>query len=185
MIRDTWPTVNIWSVRKPTMSHRRVPVPRVPLRLPSRQRRRRVAVIVDGPNMLRKELGVDLEEVSKVASELGSVRLKVVVLDRKAPEKLVEAVMNAGYKALISPGKPEVDFTIAAMDSIHDDKIDALALVTRSAAYISLVYRAKEAGKEVAVIGAEPGFSVALRKAADASFTIGTPSPPDESAEEE
>ncbi len=167
------------------MSHRRVSVPRVPLRLPSRHRRRRVAVIVDGPNMLRKELGVDLEEISKVASDLGNVRVKVVVLDRKAPEKLVEAVMNAGYKALISPGKPEVDLTIAAMDAIHDEKIDALALATRSAAYLPLVYRAKEAGKEVAVIGAEPGFSVALRKAADASFTVGSPSPPYEGSEEE
>ncbi len=152
-----------------------------PLRVLRRVGRRRgggkkIAVVVDGPNMLRRDVGVDLEEISERLQRFGSCRIKVVVLDKKAPEKLVEAVVNAGYKTVISPGKVEVDFSIAAMEAIGDKKIDAIALVTRSAAYVSLVYKAKEAGKEVIVVGAEPGFSVALKKAADSYLVLPTES---------
>ena len=142
------------------------------LRSVRKRKGKQLAIVVDGPNILRKELGIDLEEIRRLAEEEGRVRIATVVLDRKAPEKLVEAVVNAGFRAVISTGKVEVDFTISAMDAIYNDKIDSLVLVARSAAYMPIVHRAKEEGKEVIVIGAEPGFSTALKKAADLYISL-------------
>jgi len=147
------------------------------LRSVRRKKVKQLAIIVDGPNILRKELGIDLEEIRGMAEEEGRARIAIVVLDRKAPEKLVEAVVNAGFKAIISTGKVEVDFTIAAMDAIHSDKVDSLVLVARSAAYLPIVHRAKEEGKEVIVIGAEPGFSTALKKSADLYISLPSSAP--------
>ncbi|RLG42514.1 MAG: NYN domain-containing protein [Thermoproteota archaeon] len=136
-------------------------------------RRKQLAIIVDGPNILRRELGLDLEEIRKISESMGRVRRAVVVLNRQAPEKLVEAVANAGFDVKISFGKPEVDFTIEAMEAAFTDKIQTLILATRSAAYLPIIHKIKEIGKEVVVIGAEPGFSVALKKAADLSLSLG------------
>ncbi|MEM3537885.1 MAG: NYN domain-containing protein, partial [Candidatus Korarchaeum sp.] len=83
---------------------------------------------------------------------------------------------NAGFKPLISTGKVEVDFSIACMEAIHDEKIDMLVIAARSAAYMPLVHKAKESGKEVMVIGAEPGFSTALKKACDEYVLLPSPS---------
>ncbi len=140
-------------------------------------KRKQIAIIVDGPNMLRKDLNVNLETIRKIGMDLGRPVISVVVLDRKASEKLVEAVNNAGFRAIISTGKVEVDFTIAAMEAIAADKINTIVLVTRSAAYLPIVHKAKESGKETIVIGAEPGFSVALRKSADISISLSEGSP--------
>ncbi len=137
-------------------------------------KKRQLAVIVDGPNILRRDLGIDLEQVRQLVESEGRPRIAVVVLDRKAPEKLVEAVINAGFKPLISTSKVEVDFTIASMEAIYDEKVDALVLVTRSAAYLPIVHKAKERGKEVLVVGAEPGFSTALKKTADVTVLLPT-----------
>lgn len=150
-------------------------------------KRKQVAVVVDGPNMLRKDLNVDLETVRKIIMDIGRPVISAVVLDRKASEKLVEAVNNAGFKPIISAGKVEVDFTIAAMDAIYMDKIDGLIIVARSAAYLPLIHKAKEKGKEVIVIGTEPGFSIALKKAADkfVSLSESAELPPSEVKSEE
>lgn len=144
-----------------------------------RRKVKQLAAIVDGPNMLRRELGIDLEEIRKLAEREGRLRVAIVVLDRKAPEKLVEAVTNAGFKPVISTGKVEVDFSIACMEAIYNEKIDMLVIAARSAAYMPLIHKAKENGKEVMVIGAEPGFSTALKKACDQYILLPTSSSQD------
>lgn len=154
------------------------------LRGVKRRKTKQLAIIVDGPNMLRRELGIDLEEIRKLADMEGRIRVATVILDRKAPEKLLEAVTNAGFKPVISTGKVEVDFSIACMEAIHDEKVDMLIIAARSAAYMPLIHKAKENGKEVMVIGAEPGFSTALKKACDRYILLPSP-PPQEGGEPE
>jgi len=138
----------------------------------TRRKTRQLAVIVDGPNILRKEVSLDLQKIKGLLAELGRIKVSKVVLDKFAPQKLVEAVNNAGFDTLISSGKVEVDLSIVTMEYIFDTDIDIIVLVTRSASYIPLVYKAKEMGKEVVVVGSEPGFSVALKNAADQVFEI-------------
>lgn len=132
-----------------------------------KRKQKHIGVIVDGPNILRKEISVDLLEIKRKLSAYGRIRYAKVILDKHAPSKLVEAVNNAGFEAIISQGKVEVEFTIESMDIIYDSEIDIITLVTRSAGFLPLIYKAKHFGKEVYVIGAEPGFSIALRNAAD------------------
>ena len=136
-------------------------------------RKKQLAIIVDGPNVLRKELDLDLEKIREIAESMGRVSKAVVIINRQAPEKLVEAITNAGFDARVSFSRPEVDFAVAAMEATFSDKIHTLILTTRSAAYLPIVHKAKEVGKEVVVIGVEPGYSVALKKAADISLSLG------------
>jgi len=56
---------------------------------------------------------------------------------------------------------------VEGMDMIYNPVIDTLALVSRDANMKPLLIKAKEHGKETIIFGAEPGFSVALKKSAD------------------
>lgn len=53
------------------------------------------------------------------------------------------------------------------MEAILTKDIDAIALATRDADFLPIVQKAKEYGKRVIVLGAQPGFSSSLRNAAD------------------
>ncbi len=56
------------------------------------------------------------------------------------------------------------------MREIYNPNIDAIALATRNAEFLPVILKAKEKGKETIVLGVEPGFSAALKHAAD--YTI-------------
>ena len=64
-----------------------------------------------------------------------------------------------------------------AMELIYNPNIDILALMTRNADFLPLLNKTKENGKETIVIGAEPGFSIALQNTSDNSITLGNPHP--------
>ncbi len=144
------------------------------------RRKNRIAILIDGPNILRKEFSVDLGDLKKKVSEYGEIRIAKVFLNQYAPEKLIEAVSNQGFEVVIGMSKvkdetADVDVYMAteAMEIVHRKDIDILAIATRDADFLPLVYRAKEHGKKVIVIGGEPAFSKALQHAADYVIDIG------------
>ena len=49
----------------------------------------RVALFVDGPNMLRKEFMIDLSELRKIVHKFGRLVVAKVFINQFAPEKLV------------------------------------------------------------------------------------------------
>jgi len=55
---------------------------------------------------------------------------------------------------------------------IYNPNIDIIALMTRNAEFLPLINIAKENGKETIVIGAEPGFSIALKNSADSTIVL-------------
>jgi len=61
----------------------------------------------------------------------------------------------------------DVALAVAAMEAILTRDVDIVALATRDADFLPIIQRAKEYGKKVIVLGAEPGFSSSLRNAAD------------------
>lgn len=133
-----------------------------------------VALFVDGPNMLRKEFMIDLRELKKRAEKYGRVVTAKVFINQFAPEKLIEAVINEGYKvemilAVQDDDANDVDVSVAVAATeaalIHD--VDYIALATRDADFLPVIQKAKEYGKKVIILGAEPGFSASLRNAAD------------------
>lgn len=133
-----------------------------------------VALFVDGPNMLRKEFMIDLRELKKRVATYGRVVVAKVFINQFAPEKLIEAIINEGYKvemilAVEEDDANDVDVSVAVAATeaalMHD--IDYVALATRDADFLPVIQKAKEYGKKVIIVGAEPGFSASLRNSAD------------------
>ncbi len=133
-----------------------------------------VALFVDGPNMLRKEFSVDLRELKRRVQKYGRIIVAKVFLNQFAPEKLIEAIINEGFESvmiLAEQGEDtsdiDVGMAVTAMDVLLTKDIDTLAIATRDADFLTLIQKAKEYGKRVVVLGAEPGFSACIRNAAD------------------
>ena len=134
--------------------------------------RKKVGVLVDGPNMLRKEFNINLHEIREILSEYGDVKIAKVFLNQYASEKLVEAIENQGFEPVITSGDVDVRMAVEAMEMIYNDSLDAIALVTRDADFKAVLKKAMEMGKETIIIGVEPGFSAALKNSADIAIIL-------------
>lgn len=134
--------------------------------------RKRIGVLVDGPNMLRKEFNLNLSEIREILIEYGDIKVAKVFLNQYATDKLVEAVENQGFEPVITSGDVDVRMAVEAMDLIYNDAIDVLALVTRDADFKAVLKKAMELGKETIIMGAEPGFSTALKNSADIAIVL-------------
>lgn len=133
-----------------------------------------VAVFVDGPNVIRKEFDLDLDALREQVSEFGNIKIGKVFLNQYASEKLIEAIVSQGFEAALGLGgekdkESDVDVYMAvnAMDAVFNDSIDVIVLVTRDADFLPVIQKAKENGKETVIMGMSPGFSTALKNAAD------------------
>lgn len=136
--------------------------------------RRKVALFVDGPNMLRKEFMVDLRELKRGLRKFGRIVIAKVFLNQFAPEKLIEAVINEGFESIMVLAEKEeestdvdVSMAVSAVETALTKDVDIIAIATRDADFLPVIQTAKRYGKEVIVIGADPGFSASLRNAAD------------------
>ncbi len=126
-----------------------------------------IGLIIDGPNILRKEFGIRLEDIKEALERIGKIRVAKVVLNQYAPQGLIEAVVNQGFEPIIVAGDTDVRIAIEAMELIYNSDVDIIAIATRDADFLPIISEAKRKGKETIVIGVEPGFSVALQNAAD------------------
>jgi len=133
----------------------------------------RVAVFVDGPNMIRKEFSIDLRDLRNRVEKYGRIVVGKVFLNQFASEKLIEAVANEGFEVIVALGDPEqktdvdVTVTVHAMEAIYDSNIQVVALASRDADFLPLIQKAKEKGKITVLIGAPSGFATSLKNAAD------------------
>lgn len=135
---------------------------------------RSVALFVDGPNMLRKEFMIDLRELRKRVQRYGRLIIAKVFLNQFAPEKLVEAIINEGFETVMILAEREEDandvdvaMAVAAIEAALTKDVEIIALATRDADFLPVMQKVKEYGKRVIVLGAEPGFSICMRNAAD------------------
>jgi len=126
-----------------------------------------IAFLVDGPNVIRKDVNIDLEGVKRKVSKYGKIKVCKVFLDQYASEKLIEAMTNEGYEPVITTGDVDVTMAVEAMEQVFNPHIQVIALMTRDIDFRPVLVKAKEMGKETIVVGADPGFSVALKKTAD------------------
>jgi uncharacterized protein (TIGR00288 family) len=132
-----------------------------------------IAVFVDGPNILRKELQVDLVEVKKVLQEFGNIKIGRVFLNQFASDKLVEAVVNQGFEPVITVGDVDVTMASDAVEAVFNPTIQAIALVTRDSDFLPAVVKAKHFGKDTIVVLAEESSAVALKNTADHIIVLG------------
>jgi len=138
----------------------------------SRREKSKVALFVDGPNLLRKEFMIDLKELKRRVKKYGRIVIAKVFLNQFAPEKLIEAIINEGFESMIVlTEKEEIDvdvsLAVSAMEAILTRDVNVIAIATRDADFLPIIQKAKEYGKKAVVFGAEPGFSSSLKNSAD------------------
>lgn len=129
--------------------------------------KRSLAVFVDGPNMLRKELGIELKEIKEALSKVGKPKIAKVFLNQFANNRLVEAVANQGFEPVITVGDVDVAMAAEATEAIFSPNVNAIVLVTRDADFLPVVVKAKRYGKETIVVLAEESSAAALKNTAD------------------
>lgn len=142
-------------------------------------RKPNVAVYVDGPNVIRKEFDLDLDNLREEVEELGNLKIGKVFLNQYASEKLIEAIVSQGFEAALGLGgekdkESDVDvyMAVSAMEAVFNENIDTVVIVTRDTDFLPVIQKAKEHGKETVVVGMDPGFSTALKNAADRVITL-------------
>ncbi|WNY27506.1 hypothetical protein MsAm2_13060 [Methanolapillus ohkumae] len=129
--------------------------------------RRRIGLLVDGPNVIRKEFNVDLYEIKNVLKEYGNVKIGKVFINQYASDKLIEAIENHGLEPIICSTDVDVRLAVEGMELVYNENIDTIAIVTRDADFKPLLNKANEKGKETIIFGIQPGFSIALKNSAD------------------
>lgn len=132
----------------------------------------KIAILVDGPNIIRKSFNIDLNEVKKQVAKYGQIRVAKVYLDQFASDKLIEAMINQGFDTTITTGDVDVTMAIEGMEYLVDKKIDTLALVTRDTDYRPLLVKAREKGKRTIIVATDTAFSAALKNTADIVIII-------------
>lgn len=136
------------------------------------KRKKRIALLVDGPNVIRKDVNIDLSVVRKKVSTYGNITTAEVFLDQYASDKLIHAMKIQKFKPVFSKGDVDITMAIRAMEFVFDKNIDMIALMTRDTDYRPVIVKAKELGKDTLVLGTQPGFSVALKNTADYAIVI-------------
>ncbi|MCX6772762.1 MAG: TIGR00288 family NYN domain-containing protein [Candidatus Micrarchaeota archaeon] len=126
-----------------------------------------IALLIDGPNVIRKDVRLDLQQVRMEVEKHGAIKVAKIFLDQYASDKLIEAMTNQGYETIITTGDVDVTMAVEAMVQAYNPAIGTIALLTRDIDFCPVLVKAKAMGKRTIVIGNEPGFSVALRNTAD------------------
>ncbi len=143
------------------------------------EQKQRLALFVDGPNMIRKEFSLDLRVLKECIKKYGRIVIGKIFLNQFASEKLIEAIHNEGFETIIALGDPEqktdvdVPLTVHAMEAIFNQNIQVLALASRDADFLPLLQKAKEKGKITVLITAKSGMATSLKNAADYVEIVG------------
>jgi uncharacterized protein (TIGR00288 family) len=134
---------------------------------------RNIAVFIDGPNILRKDLGVSLADIKKNLEKFGKVKIGRVFMNQYASEKLVEAVVNHGFESVITVGDVDVSMVADAVEAIFNPQIHTIVFVTRDSDFLPAIIKAKREGKETVVMLTEEASSVSLKNNADHVILLG------------
>ena len=126
-----------------------------------------IALLVDGPNTIRKSLRTDLIRVKKEVQKHGNIRVAKIYLDQFASDKLIEAMVNQGFETEITTGDVDVTMAIEAMEYVLDPNIDMIALMTRDTDYRPVLVKARARGKRTMIVATDVAFSAALKSTAD------------------
>ncbi|MFH1752051.1 MAG: TIGR00288 family NYN domain-containing protein [archaeon] len=126
-----------------------------------------LAVFVDGPNILRRDLQINLTDIKTNLSRFGVLKVGKVFLNQYASNKLIEAVANQGFESVITVGDVDVSMAVEATEHVFNQHVDVIVLVTRDSDFLPILMKAKRYGKETVVFLAEEASAAALKNTAD------------------
>ena len=132
-----------------------------------------VGLFVDGPNVLRNEFDVDLDDLRAVARDRGRVAIARLYLDENAPSALIQAAEARGFEVVVTSGDVDVRLAIDATEAVCDGGIDWLAVVSRDTDFKPVLEVAGRRGvRTLAIAPGEYGRSDALTNAADEAVVL-------------
>lgn len=129
--------------------------------------KKHIALFVDGPHIITRRSNFDLNLVIKEVSKEGKVKIAKVFLDQYASDKLIEAMTNQGYDALISISDIDVALSVAVMEQLFNPAIGQIAIMTTSRELAPLFERVKKHGRKLILVGASDTLDNQLKAIAD------------------
>jgi uncharacterized protein (TIGR00288 family) len=135
--------------------------------------RTRVGLYVDGPNVLRDEFDVDLDDLRAVAAEAGDLSVTRLYLDEHATPGLIQAAEARGFEVIVTSGDVDVKLAVDAAAAVVDGTMDTLAVASRDTDFKPVVETAGRHGvRTLAIAPGEHGKSDALGNAADEARVV-------------
>ncbi len=129
--------------------------------------KKRIAIFIDGPNLLRKEFNINLGQLASQISKEGTISIAKVFLNQFAPQKLIEAVSAEGMEPIITPVDCDVALATEMMEAVYNPNIDTIVVVTRDGDFQPPILKAKQHGKETIAYGVRKNLSECLINSVD------------------
>jgi len=132
-----------------------------------------VALFVDGPNVLREEFDVDLDDVRKAAEAEGQLVTTRLYLDEHATPGLIQAAEARGFEVIVTSGDVDVKLAVDAARFAAEGRMSTLAIASRDTDFKPVLETAN--GYAIRTLAIAPGAfgrSDALRNAATDSVTL-------------
>ncbi len=134
----------------------------------------RVALLVDGPNVLRHEFDVDLDDLRNAGRNAGQLAVSRLYLDEHATPGLVQAAEARGFEVIVTSGDVDVKLAIDAIEVVVLGDVDVLAIVSRDTDFKPVLERAAYHGvRTLAIAPGTHGRSDALSNAAHEAIVLG------------
>jgi uncharacterized protein (TIGR00288 family) len=134
----------------------------------------RVALFVDGPNVLRAEFDVDLDDVREAAAAYGRPAATRLYLDEHATPELIQAAEARGFEVIVTSGDVDVKLAVDLARFAVAERASVVAVASRDTDFKPALEAANACGlRTVAIAPGEHGRSDALRNAAADSVTLG------------
>ncbi|WP_224268547.1 NYN domain-containing protein [Haloprofundus salinisoli] len=135
---------------------------------------RGVALFVDGPNILREEFDVDLDDVREAAEGAGRLVTTRLYLDEHATPGLIQAAEARGYEVIVTSGDVDVKLAVDATRFAVEESMGTLAIASRDTDFKPVLEMANSQGiRTLAIAPGTHGRSDALRNSATESITLG------------
>jgi uncharacterized protein (TIGR00288 family) len=134
----------------------------------------RVALFVDGPNVLREEFDVDLDDVREAAAAAGRPAATRLYLDEHATPELIRAAEARGFEVVVTSGDVDVKLAVDLTRVAVEGRADVVAVASRDTDFKPAVEVANGVGvRTLAIAPGAHGRSDALRNAAADAVTLG------------
>lgn len=132
-----------------------------------------VGLFVDGPNMLREEFDVDLDDIRSAAAEAGRLAATRLYVDEHATPGLIQAAEARGFEVIVTSGDVDVKLAVDAARFAVERRAETLAIASRDTDFKPVLEIANSCGlRTLAIAPGSHGRSDALRNAATESITL-------------
>jgi uncharacterized protein (TIGR00288 family) len=133
----------------------------------------RVGLFVDGPNVLRNEFDVDLDEVRTIGESYGPLTATRLYLDENASPGLIQAGEARGFEVITTSGDVDVRLAVDVTEAVTADRIDTVVIASRDTDFKpALEVAARNGVRTVALAPGEHGKSDALQNAAQDALSL-------------